>query len=89
MPVVILQITFLSYSKKSNPFFSGEFKVHIEACDLQQACVVHTAPDTILVSEKQMTEAELNTAVSDVTMLLKTGKRRRTIILCLGFCCTM
>lgn len=74
MPVVSLQITFLSYSKKSNPFFSGEFKVHIEACDLQQACVVHTAPDTILVSEKQMTEAELNTAVSDVTMLLKTGK---------------
>lgn len=56
---------------------------------MQQACVVHTAPDTILVSEKQMTEAELNTAVSDVTMLLKTGKLRRTIISCVGFCCTM
>lgn len=74
MPVVSLQITSLSYSKNFKSFFSGEFKVHIEACDLQQACVVHTAPDTILVSEKQMTEAELNTAVSDVTMLLKTGK---------------
>ncbi|XP_062615785.1 uncharacterized protein LOC134277467 [Saccostrea cucullata] len=50
----------------------GEFLVHIEACDLQQACVIYTVPSTIQVSEKEMSEAEINTTVSDVTQLLKT-----------------
>ena len=56
-----------------NYVLSGEFRVHVEACDEHDSCSVYTIPDVILVDDKTLLETELILAASDVTQLLKTG----------------